>query len=186
MIGFLAKRRRGKDTACDYFVEQGYTKRAFAEPLKRGVQQWFGFTDEQLFTDKKDCIDPEWGISPREACQVIGSEVVRDLFPTILLSGIGNDFWIKNASIWYNKNYENHKGLVVWADVRFQNEVDYILNNGGKVYKIIRPELDKLENDRVDEHQSEESIDNVKNYSGIIVNDGVLEEFYKKLEQIKK
>ena len=60
MIGFLAKRHRGKDTAADYLVsDHGYTKRAFAYPLKKGMQEWFGFTDDQLYTDKKEEIDDD-------------------------------------------------------------------------------------------------------------------------------
>ena len=90
MIGFLAKRQSGKDTACDYLVEKnGYTKRAFAHPLKRCTQELFGFTDDQIFTEQKEEIDENWGISPRQAFQVVGSDIVRDLFPKILLPNIG-------------------------------------------------------------------------------------------------
>jgi len=90
MIGFLAKRQRGKDTASDYLInKKGYTKYAFAEPLKRGIQQWFGFTDEQLFTDEKENIDKNWGVSPRKVCQIIGTDVVRDMFPKIYSKKLG-------------------------------------------------------------------------------------------------
>ena len=94
MIGFLAKRHSGKDTACDYLVEKyGYTKRTFAHPLKKSVQELFGFTDDQIFTEQKEEVDQNWGISPRQAFQVIGSDVVRDLFPQLLLHNIGKNCW---------------------------------------------------------------------------------------------
>lgn len=184
MIGFLAKRRRGKDTAADHLTTLGYTKRAFAYPLKKGIQEWFGFTDEQLFTDEKECIDKNWGVSPREVCQVVGTEVVRDLFPKILIPGIGEDFWVRSADIWYEKNKNKHNGLVVWSDVRYQNEVDYILNKGGKVYKIERPGLDICIDSQADLHKSETSIDKINHISGVIINDGTLEDFYRKLNKL--
>ena len=179
MIGFLGKKHMGKDTAADYYVNQGYTKRAFAYPLKRGVQEWFGFTDEQLFTDKKEDIDKNWGISPRRVYQTIGTEVVRDLFPSLLFPDIGNNFWIRSADIWCKKNKDEHNGLVVWSDVRYQNEVDYILNNGGKVYKIVRSEVEK---ECIDGHKSEKSIDEIKNYTCVIRNDGSVDDLYDKLK----
>ena len=50
MIGFLAKRHRCKDTAADYLVsDHGYTKRSFVYPLKKGIHEWFSFTDAQLY-----------------------------------------------------------------------------------------------------------------------------------------
>lgn len=181
MIGFLAKRRRGKDTACDYLVAKGYIKGTFALPLKKGVQEMFGFTDEQLFTDKKEENDEYWGVSPREVCQFVGTEVVRNMFPK-LIPGIGNDFWVRNADKWYMDNSHIHKGKVVWSDVRFQNEVDFILSKGGKVYKIERPEIDKEEKNSSDQHASEMGMDKITNYTGVLVNDGTLEDFYSKLE----
>ena len=77
---------------------------------------------------------------------------------------------------------EEHKGLVMWNDVRFQNEVDYILSKGGKVYKIERSSLDN--GDKADQHESETEIDKIENYSELIVNDGTLEDFYRKLEDV--
>jgi hypothetical protein len=184
MIGFLAKRKRGKDTACDYISTQHvYTKRGFADPLKLGIQQWFQFEDDQLYTQKKEEEDKNWGVTPRHVCQVIGTDIVRDLFSMILLPNIGNDFWVKSADIWYTKTMDEHKGNVLWCDVRFQNEVDYILSKGGVVYKIDRPSMD-LQCEKTDTHASEKSIDAIKNYTCIINNDGTLDDFYKKLNDI--
>ena len=176
MIGFIGKRHSGKDTASDYLVNKyGYTKRAFAEPLKLGLKELFGFTDEQLYTNKKEEIDDVWGISPRVACQVIGNDIVRDLFPKMLLPNIGMDFWIKRADIWYENNKKEHNNKIVWSDVRYQNEVDYILSKGGLVVKIVRPKMDN--NDNVDEHCSETSLDIIDNYGEYIINDK-LTDFY--------
>ena len=178
MIGFLAKKHSGKDTASNYVsTKYGYTKRAFAEPLKKCVQEMFGFTREQLYTDKKDEIDSYWKIKPRDALQVMGTDIVRDFFPSALIPDIGKDFLVNRADAWYKNNMDKHKGLVVWSDVRFQNEVDYILNNGGKIYKI---EGDTAE----DSHLSEFGIDFITNYTDIISNDGSIEDLYMKIDNI--
>lgn len=188
MIGFLAKRKRGKDTACDYIVDKyGFTKNAFADPLKLGIQEWFGFTDDQLYTNKKEDKDPNWGVSPRHVCQVVGSEVVRDIFPKILLPGLGNNFWVRRADIWVKNHESKHNNKkIVWSDVRFQNEVDYILKHGGIVVKIDRPKLDTIEQEVADGHQSEKSLDNITNYSYRIINDGTLEKFYNDIDRLMR
>lgn len=182
MIGFLGKSNSGKDTCSDYMVKKGYTKRSFAEPLKKGVQEWFQFSDKQLYdTIEKEIIDPNWNVSPRKVFQTIGTDIVREIFPRILLPDIGNDFWVKNAEIWYNKNYEKTKGLVVWSDVRFQNEVNFILKNGGKVYKISR---ENIKNKDKYLHSSESEIENIVNYTDVITNNGSLDDLFKKLSNI--
>ena len=179
MIGFLGKKGRGKNTAGHYFVELGYTERAFAEPIKKGIQPWFHFTDEQLFTDQKEEKDEMWGVSPRQVLQFVGTDLVRESFSK-LIPGIGKNFWIKVADVWYKRDIHKHKGLVVWTDVRFQNEVDYIKQNGGKVYKIVRPELDHLEENQKN-HSSETELDKIKNIDGVIINDGSIKDLYSKL-----
>lgn len=180
MIGFLGRKRSGKDTAADYIVNKyEYSKKSFGGPLKKGIQEWFQFTDEQLTTELKDQIDPNWGISPRKAFQIIGTDVVRKLFPSLLLPDIGDKFWVKTFNIWYNKNYDQHLGKVVLSDVRFQNEVDFIKKNGGIVIKLTRPCLNNKDN-----HTSESLIDLITNYDEEIVNDSNLQDFYDQIDSV--
>ena len=73
---------------------------------------------------------------------------------------------------------------IVWSDVRFQNEVDYILNNGGIVVKINRPNIRK--NEKSDQHQCELCIDKINNYTTEIINDGNIEDFYRKIDILLK
>lgn len=179
IIGFLAKKRCGKDTACDYIVKKyNYTKLSFAHPLKKCVKELFGFTNSQLNSQQKEIEDLYWGIKPRKVLQFLGTDVVRDLFPKKLLKDIGNDFWIKRTDLWYKQNYEKHKDKIVFSDVRFQNEVDYIHSINGIIVKINR------ENFSDDNHKSELEIDNIKNYDILIDNNTTKEEFYSKLEKI--
>lgn len=53
LIGIIGKKRSGKDTISDYLIKNyGYQKYGFADPLKRGAKEIFGFTDEQLWEHK--------------------------------------------------------------------------------------------------------------------------------------
>ena len=138
---------------------------------------WFISNIGFFVSEQKEEVDENWGISPRQAFQVIGSDVVRDLIPKLLLPNIGKNFWINRADIWV-KDIPHQK--IVWSDVRFQNEVDYILNNGGIVVKIDRPTIHN--NEKSDEHQSELCIDEIDNYTTKIINDGSIEDFYRKID----
>jgi hypothetical protein len=180
LIGFLAKRQRGKDTICDYITKHhNYQKKSFAEPLKKGVQCFFNFTDEQLYTDKKEIIDDKWGVSPREVFQIIGTNIVRDQFDILFNNKIkGETFWIQNFNIWYDKQYKN----ILVSDIRYQNEVDYVLNKGGIVIKINR----ELKEEDIDNHKSEKDMEHINNYNISIDNNGTLQELYSKINWIMK
>jgi hypothetical protein len=76
IVGILGKIRSGKDTTGDYLVaNKNFVKYSFANPIKRGAMELFGFTEEQVFGDAKDEIDPTWGITPRLVLQIMGNEV---------------------------------------------------------------------------------------------------------------
>ena len=64
------------------------------------------------------------------------------------------------------------------SDMRFQNEIDMIHQLGGIVIKLTRPSINNT-----DAHESEKNIDNLKGDFNII-NDGTLEELYKKVDEI--
>ena len=182
MIGFLAKRCRGKDIAADYVVSKyGYTKIAFAKFIKLAVQNIFGFTDEQLYCEcQKQEIDKNWGVSPRFVLQKFGTEICRTILPKVLGIDIGDDLWIKRSELWLQQTGNK---LVVWSDVRFQNEVDYILSKGGIVIKLERHQSEK---DDLDEHSSEKDIDNITNYTSLIINDGSIDDLYKNIDNLIK
>ena len=81
IIGFLGRKRSGKDTCGEYLIENyNFTKYAFADPLKDILKILFNFDDEQLNKNKEE-IDKLWKISPREALQKFGTDFARiDIF----------------------------------------------------------------------------------------------------------
>ena len=177
IIGLLAKKGFGKDTAGDYLVTNyGFKKVAFAEPLKDACAILFGFTDEQLYGSLKEVVDERWGVPPRKILQYLGTDILRNEINTVI-PGIGENFWINRLKI----NCEQNPDIkYVISDVRFQNEVDWIHEMGGVVIKIDRPILSD------DRHGSEKNIDLIENYDKLINNDGSIEEFYEKIDVVFK
>ena len=183
LIGFLGKKHRGKDTCCNYIVDTyGYRSNSFAGPLKRGIKEWFGFTNDQLYTESKEEVDNNWGISPRETFQIIGTKLKNDIIPE-LLPDLNEGFWIKLFDIWYERNKDRD---VVISDVRSQEEVDYIRSKGGIILKINRSECEEYEIVDSDMHETETCVDNIKNFTMEIDNNGTLEELHLKLDNIVK
>ena len=196
MIGFLGKMQSGKDTSADYICSKyGYKKMAFAQHLKKSLQEMFGFTYEQMHDQyKKNSIDSNWGITPRSAMQKVGTDILRHIFSALLFNNndnIAKNFWVKRADIYYKETLNDHKGLVIWSDVRFQNEVDYIIKNGGIIIKINRESYSSHEESREEsreeshkesQHESED-INNV-DYSICINNNDTKEALYKHLDYI--
>jgi hypothetical protein len=173
LIGIIGRKYYGKDTVADYIVNKfGYTKVSFATPLKESTRPIFGFSDEQLYGDLKDTIDPFWGIPPREVFKFLGTDVYRNNIETILPK-MKNDFWLKV----FDHKYKNIDKLVI-ADVRFPNEAQYIIDNGGFLIKLNR----NIENN--DGHESETSIDNINNYHVLVENNADIPSLYAEINII--
>ena len=183
LIALVAKKRSGKDTLADYLCENhGYTKYAFAGPLKKACAEIFMFDDSQVDGINKETPDPKWnGLSARTVFQIFGTEMFRqklgDFFPE--LDNIKNNFWTYRFEMWYNNFKKNNpNGKVVVSDARFPNEAEIIRKLGGSVIKIHRDTGMAQDN-----HSSEKNIDLIKGDIEI-TNDGTIEEYFGKVEQI--
>jgi hypothetical protein len=88
------------------------------------------------------------------------------------------DYWTK---AWGRKieqlNLEHMHVLI--DDVRFMNELRVIKEHGGLIVKIERPGFDGANN-----HASETSLDEYHDWDEVLLNDGSLEEFEEKVEQL--
>lgn len=148
IIGIGGKKGSGKNEFAKVFIEAGYTEFSFAEFLKRGIKEMYGFSDEQLWGNKKEEADKFWGVKPREIMQWIGTDVMRR---------VDEDFWIKRFRKWY---MDNECDKIIITDVRFINESEEIKRLGGHLIWIDRGLGG-------DEHISENSI--TKDYFDNIV-----------------
>ena len=60
LIGLVAPKRSGKDTAADYLCQKYHFKKYnFADPLKEGIGKMFGFSHDQLYGKDKEVTDPQ-------------------------------------------------------------------------------------------------------------------------------
>ena len=187
LFGLVAEKRCGKDTLADYVTEQVKEKKkvyryAFAEPLKECCRVIFGLNDEQLYGEEKETEDSRFSMTPRVLMQRLGTELFREHFDSVFPElGYGRQLWIK---ILENKlkNHENEDCIVFITDVRFSDELKFISRQGGTLVKITSNK--RLKNNKKDSHVSENELKNNKDYDYLIENDGTLEEYYRKIDDL--
>lgn len=176
LIGLSGRKRSGKDSIGHYLEsEHGYTIDYFAKPLKEAVRNIFywskahtdGPTDEGE-PDLKEAIDPFWGLSPRFVMQRFGTEVGRQ---------IDVEVWVKSLQLRVQRGLDSGHVQYAITDVRFPNEAELIRRLGGQVWRVERPSLPVS----TDMHSSETSLDNY-GFDVVLVNDGSLEDLYRKVE----
>jgi hypothetical protein len=212
LIGLVAPKQSGKDTIGDYLCgKYSFKKYNFADPLKEGVRKIFGFTEEQLYGNEKEIIDPFWGVSPREVLQKMGTEVFQYEVPKTIpeLNDVGRSFWVKCFEKWYKEEsvqYEKVfsvwsnsifeamcKGLpydflnvqphlrVVISDIRFHHEANKIKDLGGTLIRVKRNTKENL----YSKHKSEiECQEIVCDYT--IENNSNINELYSSIDLLIK
>jgi hypothetical protein len=175
IIGFVGQKRVGKDTAADYLVSKyNFEKYAMAAPMKDAIKIIFKLSDEQLYGNAKEIVDPRWGVTPRELMNFIGVDTLKIRLPA-MYPQIG-DIYIKHLNI-IAKESPNTSFAI--CDLRFQNDVDAVRALGGIIVKINRSSLKNT-----DEHISETSVNNIKNIDYTINNDGSIADLHKEIERI--
>ncbi|MEI8365876.1 MAG: phytanoyl-CoA dioxygenase family protein [Parachlamydiaceae bacterium] len=182
IIAFLGPKRVGKDTSADFLANKyGYQKYALADPMKKAVQLLFNFSNEQLWGDEKEILDPVWQVTPREIMQFIGIDVLfnelGDRFPH--LSKVdGKTFYIRSFETCL-KNSPNN--LFVISDLRMQEDVTALKKMGAVIIRLERSGVNAT-----DSHISEEGVNSVTGYEYTIINDGTIEELEEKINQVFK
>lgn len=180
IIGITAEKHSGKDVIGDYVVSNyDFINYSFANPIKYGCADLFGFTDEQLFGKEKDLVDEFWGVTPRKVFQIIGTEIFQyDLLKHIPeLAYVGRSFWFKRFIKWYN-SLEIKPNIII-TDVRFLHESEPIKQMGGKIWKLTRPSVV-----RSDDHPSENELNLINNYDEYIVNDSTIQNLHNKVDNL--
>ena len=149
IIGLTGKAGVGKDTAADYLVEKyGFRKYSLAGPLKEMLKVIGVSCDNR---ETKELPHPVFGVSPRRMAQTLGTEWMRDRVAT--------DGWLRLADQFIRDFKEfaaNDKNVpevhgVVFSDVRFENEAEFIRARGTLVHVVRKAEA-------VAEHASEAGV----------------------------
>lgn len=165
IIGLTGKARSGKDTVAEHLrIAYGFNHYWFSKPMKEACKAIFGWTDEHLYGDLKEVVDPNYVVSPRVALQTLGTEWGRS---------INSDLWILRAK----KEMEQDQNLVI-SDCRFDNEAKAIREKGGIIIRVEREGIQS-----VADHSSENGISEIL-VSLVIKNDGTLQDLYKKVDNL--
>lgn len=137
LVGFIGA---GKGTVADLLVERhNFFKESFASSVKDACATIFGWNRALLEGDTtesrewREQPDAWWSeklgkeFSPRLALQLMGTEAGRDVFHP--------DLWVHTVLRRCEQAPWNN---YVIADVRFPNEINAIVNSGGKVVRVRR------------------------------------------------
>lgn len=170
VLGFTGKKRSGKTTAaktlCD--IVPASQRLSFAAPLKKLVFKCTGLTDDdkenlqpyshilsldalnryledhhlpRLTDEERDYLAhltqfPTY-VFYRKFCQTVGTDIIRRRNP---------QFWIQKAEQAMEKAVLSGKLNIIFDDIRFENEANFIRKFYGKVILIKRPTIEN--NDR--------------------------------------
>lgn len=158
ILGVMGQARSGKDTFADYLVKRyGFVRIALADPIKRIAMELYDMSEEQLWGDDKEKPDMRYPmpgkgfLTPRVACQIIGTEVVRNLYPDTWVDVFkktaqavmsGSHFYTRTGGLQPNRRlrrfFTKSPQGVICSDCRFKNEVKGLHDVGGKVVRLIR------------------------------------------------
>jgi hypothetical protein len=176
-------KRSGKDTAAKGLVEhRGFVKYAFADPIRSVCKVVFDWTEDHFENkDLKESIDPEWGISPRQAMQWTGTEAfqynISETFP-LFENTTGRKIWARKFLKWRSRSRNRSKNVVI-PDWRFPHEREELMRIQHKE-KIL---FMRINNPRIkpsDAHESEIHIPELLTDIDI-ENDGTIEELHSKI-----
>ena len=152
IVGLLGKARSGKDTFASFLIEDhGYTRFAFADPLKAAA------LEVDPIVDTLD--DGYWRLS--EEVSIYGWEQAKERAEVrgtlqrlgTAMRGVNPSIWLDATMIPAREANAAGKAIVI-TDVRFPNEAEAIRDAGGVLVRIERPSLTST-----DQHVSETLMD---------------------------
>lgn len=207
LVGFVGLKRSGKDTAAQALVDRGWTRMAFADPLKdmsmklRGV--WVEVPEGVHLDGAVPVMRDSMGHGGSFAqyhyvVEALGMEQAKDLVPDVrrVLQTLGTDCvrGTFGPEAWVELAEQNiHEALtrgesVVLTDVRFDEELDLVRRLGGIMIGVWRGDLDSLgealesEGERVggDTHESETNTYHLLDWCDFIVcNRGSIDDLHR-------
>ena len=166
LIGLAGLAGSGKDTVAGMLVAYGYQAQAFAKPLKDALRL-LGI-EEPSSREAKEALLSGKPYSYRKAIQTLGTEWARSL---------DSNFWVNLAESRFINGVPT-----VFTDVRFKEEANFILKNGGVVWKLQGRSM--ISGDAA-KHSSETEIDRLW-VNRVIYNDSSIADLNEKINNLMR
>jgi len=166
VIGIAGKARSGKDTLAGFMVPFGGYQYSFADPIRQMLLPLGVDMGVEYWQQRKEEVIPALGVSPRRLMQTLGTEWGRQL--------INQNLWLILAQ---QELLRLGPGMVV-ADVRFDNEAEWVRRMGGRIIHLERPQTMSVE-----AHASEMGVTKL-NEDIVIHNTGSLSELQQKVVEL--
>lgn len=159
VIGIAGRARSGKDTLADMLLAlYGGYRYAFADPIRKMLLAIGIDMSDPYWIDKKEEEIPALGRSPRYLMQTLGTEWGREMVHPRL--------WVYLAA---QQLFNRGRGMII-SDVRFEDEAEWIRQQGGLVIHITRSSAKT-----VNPHASETGVAVIP-HDVVVFNDGSLED----------
>ena len=150
VIGLTGRKRAGKDTVGGYLYHEVHAHLdAFAAPMKAALATIFN-VPVTLFDDpemKEIPLVQLLGRSPRHVMQTLGTEWGRTY--------VQHDMWARLLHSRVSEQVRARRSHIVVTDVRYDDEAQMLLDNGGEIWEVNR---DKVLGPCVDGHSSERGV----------------------------
>lgn len=187
LIGISGWAGSGKDTFADILVDLfGFKKMSFADALREiaeavnpivGVKMMDAIVNDQMTAHLSI-------VRYRDALQEVGYTEAKSKYPEMreflqrlgtdgVRTVLGNDTWINEAM----KRAKQHP-LVVFPDLRFQDEAAAVEARGGCTIRITRPGVGPA-NDHISEHDLDDH-----SFHAVVENNGTVEDLSARAEEL--
>lgn len=179
LVGLIGKKRSGKDTFASGLTRMGFTRYAFADPLKAlmlDLDPLVQVEQDEMHLFRGTRLYGWHVMRLRTIVDEIGWERAKEIREVRRLlqdhgdgvrRHVGGDVWLSATM----EEVLRDPGNVVVTDVRYPNEADAIRAHGGTLVRIIRPGLTSD-----DHHVTETALDDYPTHF-VVSNGGTAAEF---------
>lgn len=165
LIGIVGLERTGKDTVANYLVKNhNFLKYNLAHPIKQIGKIMFNWDINEMETNKKDEVDINTGIVPRDFYKWFGTQIcqfeIYKKFPELKEKIPERHMWshiMKNYVL--DKRNKNKNANIIIPDIRFLHEVSVVKELGGKLIY-----LDRIQNPNFDNYDLQEIMKKDNNF----------------------
>lgn len=148
LLGIVGLERVGKDTVANYLVSyHNFSKYNMALPIKQIGEIMFGWDLLSMETDKKDKVDPETNLVPRDFYKWFGTQIcqyeIYKRFPQLKEKIPEKEIWTHIMKNFVDKN--RHSNIII-PDIRFLHEVKALKDLGGTLIYLNKNNNSNFEN----------------------------------------